>query len=512
MLLLGDLLRRNALVRPDKTAIIFEETRLTYRELNDAVNQFANALMEMGVKRGDRVGLLIENSHHFPIVYFASIKIGAILVPVSFWYRGNEITYAVNKAGISLLILGQKFTDTIKSIQNDLTTVSKYIVIGQDNTSGMVDFEALMASSPTKEPQTEVHENDPHLILFTSGTTGAPKGAVITQRTYFLHTGITVNYFGLKENHVNMNVYPMFHMGGPVAVLNSVYAGCPLVIISTPPTPKKILDAIQEHKVTHFIAVPTLWKRLLEYPDFDSYDLSSLKVAMGGSDAMPKELLEEILRRTNVASPQIYGLTEGGVLTFLDTEDSRRKIGSSGKPHCQAEIKLVDEEGRDVHQGEVGEIICRGEHQMAGYWDMPEETKKAVRDGWLYTGDLGKIDEEGHLYIVGRKKDMIISGGQNIYPADVERLLINHPKIEEIAIIGIPDKEWGESVVAVAALKKGQAMSEEELVSYVKDNMASYNKPRHVRFVEALPRTAATGKVQKAELRKQYAKEVSLKS
>lgn len=508
MLLIGDLLRRCSIVKPNRIAVIFEGSQLTFRQLNDQVNRLANAFLKIGVKRGDRVGLLFTNSHDFEIVYFSVCKVGAILVPINFWYRGPEINYVVNKSGVSTLILGQNFLDTIKAIQKDLKSVERYIVIGQDTPVGMANYRDLLASYPAIEPQVHIDENDPHLILFTSGTTGVPKGAVISHRNYFLHTGVVVQQYGTNEQSVYMNVYPMFHMGGPVSMLMGVYVGATLVIITPPPTPQKILEAIQEYRVTHFMAVPTLWRRLLEYPEFDHYDLSSLKLAMGASDAMPKELLEEVLRRTPAASPQLYGLTEGGIVTYLPGEDSLRKIGSSGKPHCQAEIRLVDDEGRDVPQEGVGEIICRGEHQMSYYWDMPEETKNTIRDGWLYTGDLGRFDEQGYIYIVGRKKDMIISGGQNIYPAEIEKVLLQHPKVADAAVVGILDKEWGEAVLAVVVLKEGEGMTEEEVIGTVKANLASYNKPRYVRFAEALPRTAATGKIQKAELRAKYAKEL----
>jgi fatty-acyl-CoA synthase len=232
---------------------------------------------------------------------------------------------------------------------------------------------------------------------------------------------------------------------------------------------------------------------------------------MGASDSMPKDLLEEVLKRCPASSPQLYGLSEGGIITYLKPDESMKKIGSSGKPHSQCEVRLVDENDQDVPLGSVGEIICRGEHIMSHYWDMPEETKNALRGGWLHTGDLGRFDDEGYIYIVGRKKDMIISGGQNIYPAEVEKLLLQHAKIEEAAVIGIPDKEWGESVIAVVAPKKGQKLTEDEVIHYVKENLASYNKPRSVRFMDALPRTSATGKLQKAELRKQISEEINRK-
>lgn len=508
MLLLGDLLRRNASVRPDKVALIYEGKKMTFQQLNSLVNRFANTLISVGVKRGDRIGLLLTNSHLYEVSYFASIKIGAIMVPICFWYKAPEIEYVVNKAGVSTLLLGREFVETVSNIF--MKTVERSIIMDGDAEAGIPGFEKFIAKSPDHEPGVSIDENDPHLILFTSGTTGVPKGAVISQRNYFLHTGVSVHNTGQTENSVLMCVYPMFHMGGIMWALRHVYVGCTLVIVSTPPTPAKILDAIQEYKVTHFTAVPTLWRRLLKFPDFDKYNLSSLERAMGGSDAMPKDLLEEVLRRTPASSPQVYGLSEGGVLTYLPPEDAIRKLGSSGKVHCQAEIRLVDDEGRDVPQGEIGEVICRGEHQMMYYWDMPQETKNAIRDGWLYTGDLARFDEEGYIYIVGRKKDMIISGGQNIYPAEIERVLAKNPKVAEAAVIGVPDKEWVEAVLAVVVLKDGQVMTEQEVIDHVKKNLASYNKPRYVKFATALPRTAATGKLQKAELRRIYAKELNL--
>lgn len=510
MLLIGDLLRRNALVRPDKTAVICENNTMTFCELNDAVNRFANSLLELGVRKGDRIGLLDTNSHLWLVCYFASVKIGAILVPICFWYQGPEIQYAANKAGISTFIVGQDYLKMIDSIKDDLKTVAQYIVIGDDPSGDKLNFHQMVATGSEEEPGVVVDENDPHMILFTSGTTGVPKGAVISQRAYYLNASIFMQQMGANDSSIGMCVYPLFHMGGVMWAIITAYAGLTLVIVTTPPTPEKILSAIQQHRVTHFAAVPTLWRRLLEYPGFDDYDLSSLKLAMGASDAMPKELLEEVLRRTTASSPQLYGLTEGGFPTYLSPEDATRKIGSSGKAHCQVEIQLVDENGNQVRQGEVGEIICLGEHLMSFYWDMPKETENTIKDGWLYTGDLGRFDEDGYLYVVGRKKEMIISGGQNIYPAELDRVLHKHPDIAEAAVFGVPDKEWGEAVFAVVVPNEGASLTEEDIIAFVKKNIASYNKPRYVRFADSLPKTAATGKLQKVQLRKFYMDQLNL--
>lgn len=510
MLLLRDMLYRNANIRSQKTAIIFYEgPSMTYGELDQISNKLANALIDLGTKRGDRIAVLLHNGLEFVVAYWAAIKIGAIFLPLNVWYKAPEIIHAIHDSTSSTLILGKEFVETIVSNRDQLAPVSTYIVVADDPPAPqMLTYRHVIDYASPQRPEVEIDENDPHLILYTSGTTGVPKGAVISQRSYYLHTGVMADGLEMEEDDLYMNVYPMFHMGGPCSVLNTAYKGASLLIMSVPPTSEKILQAIQKYGVNSFVAVPTIWTRLLSHPDFDKYDLSSLKLSMGGSDAMPKDLLEQILSRTNANSPQVYGLTEGGVLTFLNAKDQRRKIGSSGKPHIQADIRIVDEEGHDVGPGEVGEIISRSEHQMLYYWNKPEETSKTVKNGWLYTGDLGRFDEDGFLYIVGRKKDMIISGGQNIYPAEVEKTILMLPQIAEVAVIGIPDKEWGESVMAVVVPREGKRLSEDEIINYVRNQMAGYNKPRYVRFVDSLPRTSATGKISKAELRKRYSEEL----
>jgi fatty-acyl-CoA synthase len=500
------------MVRPDKLALVYEENSLTFKQLNTVVNRFANAMADLGVKKGDRVGILFANTYLVGIAYFAIIKLGAIVVPISFWYKEPEIEYAVNKAGISTLIVGDGFGDLISAMKEKLPTVNHYISMGVNTPEGMFAFNQLLTGRTDAEPNVDIDENDPHLMLFTSGTTGMPKGALISHRNYYLHAGNYTQAFNIREDSVVLSAYPMFHMAGIMWMSMCAYSGTTIVILGTPPTPEKILQAIERHKVTYFGVVPTLGRRILAYPDFDKYDVSSLEIAMGGSDAMPLELLEELMSKTGCSSsPQTYGLSEGGCITYLPLKDSVRKLGSSGKPICTMELKLVDEDGQEVSRGEVGEITVRGEQVMLGYWDMPEETGKALKNGWLYTGDLGRFDEEGYLYIVGRKKDMIISGGQNIYPVEIERLLLTHPKIKEAAVIGLPDKEWSETVMAVIVLEDETTMAEEEVVAYVKENMAPYNKPRHVRFVKELPKTAATGKLQKAELRNSYIQELNLR-
>jgi len=512
-LLLGNLVRQNATVRPNETAIIYEDNKLTFKQLDEDTNKLANALIGIGVEKGDRVGILLLNPHISTIYYFACAKIGAVLVPISFMASESEMIYIINKVEVSTLCYSQDFFEVVNKMKEHTSSIERYILFeGNKRQKEMFSYVDLMMSASAKEPVgIIIDEDDPHVIIFTSGTTGHPKGAVISHRSYYLLAGVLTHKLTMSPKSIYLNAYPMFHMAGIVGVLGGTYEGYAVVMISVPPTSIKLLDAIQRFKVTHFLAVPTIWKRLLAFPDFDNYDLSSLKVAMGASDSMPEELLQQIHNRTSATCPQLYGLTEGGILTYLEADDALRKIGSSGQAHCQAELRVVDEKGNDVKNGETGEIICRSPHQMLYYCDMPEATASTINeDGWLSTGDLARFDEENYLYIVGRKKDMIISGGQNIYPAEIERVLNEHPSIFEACIVGLTDKEWGEAVAAAIVLEQNVAMTETEVIEYVRKELASYNKPKYVKFFSSLPRTAATGKLQKVEIRKNLVEEFTL--
>lgn len=509
-MLIGDIIRRAAqdTAWGNKTGLIFENTTLTFKEINERSNRLANALLELGLKKGERVGLLETNCAEYPIIYWAVAKAGGILVPVNFWYKPAEIEYVLKNSGVSILftgtdLKGAELMERVDQVRDNLPDIKTYISLTENTPPGALKFADIMASAPDTEPSVDIDEKDVHLILYTSGTTGFPKGVMQSHRSYFLLTATAVKESGLDEDDTYLNVYPMFHMGGPCSILQTTYVGATLVSLKEP-QPDKILEAMQEHRATYFVAVPTIWKRLLSYPEFDKYDLSSLRRAMGASDAMPKEILEEVMTRTNADSPQIYGLTEGGVITYLKSKDQLRKIGSSGRPHMQAEIKIVDEEGNELPTGEVGEIITRGELLMEGYWNNPEETAKTMRDGWLHTGDLGWLDDEGYIYITGRMKDMIISGGENIYPAEIERVLMEHPSIKEVAVVGIPHKDLMEAPLAVIVLHEGEQMTADEAIKYTGEYLAGLKRPRFVEFVEAMPKTDATQKIQKKVLREQY--------
>ena len=365
----------------------------------------------------------------------------------------------------------------------------------------------LVEESPDDEPEARIDERDGHIILYTSGTTGFPKGTLLSHRAHVLHAASWALESRAVREDVYLCTYPLFHTGGTdCGILPPLYAGASVVLLAWPDA-RAILDAVERHRVTAFRAVPTIWKRLLAQADFDERDLSSLRRVMAGSDAMAPELVAEIRRRIpNAEYLQNYGLTEAGpVLTFLRPGDPPSKYGSNGTPHAQAEVRIVDEQDQRLPPCVVGEIVARSEHLMTEYWGLPDKTAEALRGGWLHTGDLGYVDEDGYLWITGRKKDVIITGGEHVYPIEVEAILQLHPGVDEVAVIGVPDPEWGESVCAVVVAAAGARPTPNELVAFVRGRLADFKRPRHVVFTDDLPRTGPTRKVQKAVLRERYA-------
>jgi fatty-acyl-CoA synthase len=397
-------------------------------------------------------------------------------------------------------------------------------------------MEALCGGVSADEPVLPgepLGESEPHIILYTSGTTGFPKGAVLSHRAHALHAMTFALHTGAVPDDVYLNVYPLFHTGGTdCAVLPYHFVGAAVALLPDP-KPEAVLDAMERYRVTAMMAVPTVWRRLVESPDVTQRDLSAFRRAMGSSDAMPLDLLEQVLRtfgstgvasspeassrRSEITWTQTYGLTEAGcILTYLPPADHTRKLGSAGKPHAQTDLVIADPSradepgwptgpGHQVQAGEVGEVVARTEHVMSRYWNKPEQTADALLNGWLRSGDLGSLDDEGYLFIVGRLKDVIVSGGEKIYPAEVEPALRDFPGVAEIALFGVPDREWGESVGAAIVPEPGAALDADEFKRWARARVAGFKTPRHVVFVDELPRTTGTGKVQKAALRTKLA-------
>ena len=498
MLILGEILRRHARVRPHKTAYVVGATRVTYTQFNAGANRLAHALHALAVGRGDRVAILANNCAPYPLAYFACSKLGAILVPVNARFKDDEVCYAVEQSESTVVLYEPDFSATVDRLRGRWPKVRHYRSLDD------VTFTVWLSEHSDAEPPACVDENDPHVMLYTSGTTGAPKGALLSQRSYYLQAGHSHHTTGLSEDDVGLSMFPMFHMGGWALPLGFWYDGGTVVIMERA-DPRAMLDAVQRERVTYLYAVPTVYNFMLDLPDFGRFDLSSLRVLASGTSVMTAAQLRRIIERfRNRNLFIIYGSTEAGPVATLRPADLFRKPGSVGRPALNVELRVVDDDNRDVPARTPGEIICRSEFNLRGYWRMPAESAATLRGGWVHTGDLGVLDDDGFLFIAGRKKEMIKSGGENIFPVEVERVLLDHPAIAEAAVLGVPDPDWGESVLAVVVPRPGHQLAEGDVIEHVRARLAGFKKPRYVWFLDALPRTAATRQVQKTLLREQF--------
>jgi len=501
----GGFLKRAAERHMDKPALIFENQRVSFQQLNSRVNRLAQALLSLGAQKGDKIGLLFFNSPVFVETFLAAVKIGAIAVPLNVRLVGRELIYILKHCDARFLFLGQDFMEGIGGIRERLGQVEQYIVAGDSSSAVMQHYETLLSGAVDEEPQVLVKEEDAAAILYTSGTTGRPKGALITHKNIIWNE---INYIidkDLRVADVALLVSPLFHAGGLNNLLTHIFLGSTLVLHRTF-DPQSVLETIEKEKITVLQTIaPTMYNMILQLPDLERYDLSSVRAVMSGGAVLPVETKKKIQDLFPHAGIQdSYGLTEvTSTGTALKPELALKKIASVGKPFFTLEARLIDEKGGEVAPGQVGEIVLRGPNVMKEYYKDPEATESTFRDGWLHTGDLAKKDEEGFLYIVDRKKDMIISGAENIYPKEIEEVLYTHPKILEAAVIGVPDPVWGEAVKAVVVLKPGEEMTQEEVIAFCKANLASYKKPRSVDFVSSLPKTAF-GKIAKVLLRESY--------
>ncbi|MDE2993778.1 MAG: AMP-binding protein [Chloroflexota bacterium] len=527
MLLLGDILRKHAHPRlfGRKTALIWGNEAWTYSTLNSQVNRLANGLLALGVAKGDRVAVLGRNCVEYVVCYFALAKLGAIMVPVNFWYRAGEVRYTLDQSGSTWLLVGAQFNAIAAEAADMLEKTTLRAAVCWGHTGGpvawigssqtrQVSYSDLLAGAADSEPDVDLTPDDPHIILYTSGTTGFPKGALFSHRAHYLHAMAWVIRTRTVEEDVGQLVYPLFHTGGPDCVLLPHFLVGATVLLLDGADPAEMLDTAARWRATSLFCVPTVWRRALGQMRRRSYDVSSVRRCLGSSDTFTPDLLDEILGRFPADVYVTYGLTEAGcILTFSRlTRDDRARIGTVGKPHPLVEVRLVDSADQDVPPGEVGEVVARGPTLMDGYWQLPEKTAEAMRGGWLHSGDSARADDEGFLYIAGRLKDLIISGGENIYPIEIERLLRQHPGVREVAIVGVPDAEWSESVLAAVVptaewlphCNGEPAGAAAELKAFVRRQVAGFKTPRYVEFVEALPVTTATNKVQKAVLRERY--------
>jgi fatty-acyl-CoA synthase len=505
LLNIGGFLNRSMELFPDKTSIIYENQRISFRELNAQSNRIGNALLSWGVRKGEKIGLLFYNSPEFVEIFLGAVKIGVTSVPLNFRLVGRELDYIINNSDIRVLFLGEDFIEKILGIRKSLKNVEHYFVSGQSIPASMQSFRTFVDEATDEEPGVLVDEEDVAAIVYTSGTTGRPKGAVITHKNIIWSAVSYIIDKDLKISDVALVVSPLFHVAGLGNLLTNIFLGS-TIVLHRQFSPVAVMETIEKEKVTIIPTMaPTMYNILLQLPDLMLYDISSIRAVMSGAATIPVETKQSIQKLfANAKIQDTYGLTETTAgATTLKSDYVISKASSVGKPLFSLKARIVNEKGEDVKPGEVGEIILSGPTVMKEYYNDPEATKDALRDGWLYSGDLGRVDEEGFIYVVDRKKDMITSGGENIYPKEIEEVLYTHPKILEAAVIGVPDKKWGESVKAVVVLKSGEEMSEEEVIEFSKANLASYKKPRSVVFISTLPKTAS-GKILKQILRQSY--------
>jgi fatty-acyl-CoA synthase len=500
-LLLGEVLRRQARYRGARTAYVLGAHRVTYARLNAMANRLAHALRGLGVRRGDRVATLATNRLEYPAIYFAVAKLGAIHVPVNFRHRAGEVRYTLAQSEASVVLYAGDFAELIDGLRPDLPAVRHLLAL---DGPGGVTARLAQASDAEPPPEPGLDERDPHVMLYTSGTTGDPKGALLSHRAYVLQAAQTQVTSGLGEDDVGLCMFPMFHMGGWAMPLGYwANGGC--VVLMERADPGEILRTVARERVTYLYLIPTLYDAVLALPEFARTDLSSLRALGSGTSVMTEAQVRTIVER--FANPRLfimYGQTEAGPVATLRPPDVLRKPTSVGRPALNVDVRVADADDRDAGPGATGEIVCRSEFNMLGYWRMPDATAETLRGGWVHTGDLATFDDEGFLHIAGRVKEMIKCGGENIFPAEVERCLLEHPAIAEAAVFGVPDPHWGEIAVAAVVRRAGVALTEDAVVQHVRSRLAGYKKPRAVCFLASLPRTASTRQVQKTLLREQW--------
>jgi long-chain acyl-CoA synthetase len=474
-----------------RTAVRFGDADWSYRAIEAASARLAALLRERGVEPGDRVGLMLPNVPEFVIAYYGALRAGAVVVPFNVMLKQREVAYFARDAEVKLLLAWHAYAEDAEAGADEAGTECLFVTPGE--------FERLLSGFEGEPRVTERQADDTAVIFYTSGTTGQPKGAELTHDNLMRNAAAVVELYPLSEVDVTLGGLPLFHSFGQTASMNAtIRAGGCLTLIQRF-EPGLAMRTIERDAVTVFQGVPTMFSALLNHPERESFDLSSLRICVSGGAPMPVEVLRGFERVTGCKVLEGYGLSETSPVASTNYPDRPRKPGSIGTPLPGVEMKIVDDAGRELGPGEVGEIVIRGYNVMKGYWNRPEATAEAMRGGWFHSGDLGRVDEDGFFFIVDRKKDMILRGGYNVYPREIEEVLYEHPAVREAAVIGIPHPELGEEVGAAVALHEGHAADPGELRDFVSERVAAYKYPRRIWFVDSLP-VGPTGKFLKREI------------
>jgi long-chain acyl-CoA synthetase len=489
---LASVLTESAGRNGDAVAIKLDDAELTYSQLDGASAHVAGLLKSKGVEPGDRVGIMLPNVPYFPVVYYGILRLGAVVVPMNVLLKGREVEFYLNDPEAKVLFAWHDFGD---AAEEGASGTDAEVVLVKPG-----EFEDMVGSA---EPLTDVADcssDDTAVILYTSGTTGTPKGAELT------HDNLTSNVetildtlIQIKDDDVVLGALPLFHSFGQTCGLNSCIAAGGTLTLIPRFDPDKALEIIARDRVTIFEGVPTMYVAMLHADGADSADTSTLRLCVSGGSAMPGEVLRAFEDKFGCKILEGYGLSETSPVASFNHPDRERKVGSIGTPVAGVEMRVVDDEGGDVEQGEVGEIAIRGPNVMKGYWRKDDATAEVMQDGWFLTGDMAKVDEDGYFFIVDRKKELIIRGGYNVYPREVEEALYGHPAVQEAAVVGVPDDRLGEEVGAAVVLKSGEDVSADELREYAKGEVANYKYPRKIWIVDELPK-GPTGKILKREV------------
>lgn len=504
---IGDMIRRSAYHYPDKTALIFKDRTLTYAQLEEECNRVANGLIDLGVKKYDRVAILAHNTLDHVLTWFGCAKIGAIYLAINYLLRGKDISYCINHSESKIFIVEDALFDLVKDVLDDMPTVKTWMWSRQGAekppvNESFADFEPWYRKYPATEPDTILHIEDPCQMTYTSGTESLPKGVIISNQALMAQYMGAIVDGQYDEDDINVNALPIYHCAQRDVFMNPVFwVGGTNVLIA--PDMVQILQNIARVKATMFFAPPTVWIGLLRHPDLGKYDLSSLKKCYYGASIMPVEILKEIMEKfPGTRIYNYYGQTElAPYHTILKAKDALTKLGSAGMGGLNMETRLEDDQYVPVSQtGVPGEICGKGPHALIMYFKDAEKTEEAMKGGWFHSGDVGVLDEDRYITVVDRKKDMIKTGGENVPTREVEEAIYLDKRVQEVAVIGLPDPKWVEAVTAVIVLKAGQKMTEEEVVAHCRKELAAFKCPKRIIFMDALPKTP-TGKILKRELR-----------
>lgn len=505
----ADLVHLQALKNPNRPALIYKGHTDSYADLDRHIDQAANALIAAGVKPGERVAFLSHNNRSFVILRFAVIRAGAIFNPINFMLNADEVAYILGHSGATTIIAEDALCPLVDEAIAQLNTpIARRAYIDHEGVSvpdGWINSQQWIDHPEDAAVAADIGEDDPVQLMYTSGTESRPKGALLSSRALITQYVTCIIDGNMEARDIELHCLPLYHCAQLDCFLTvDLYLGAKSILL-TGAEPTEILDKIQSEKITKFFAPPTVWIALLRHPDFDKHDLSSLEKGYYGASIMPTAIIEELSQRLpNLKLWNFYGQTElAPVATILQPEDQLPKLGSAGKPGININTRIVDDDDNQLPSGEVGEIIHQSPQATLGYYNDDEKTADAFRGGWFHSGDLGYVDDDGYLYVVDRKKDMIKSGGENVASREVEEMLFAHPDITEVAVFGLPHEKWIEAVSAVIVPNDGVSVSQEDIRSYCIEKLAGYKRPQNIFFADSLPKNAS-GKILKRELRESY--------